>query len=88
MTYDFLRAMLGPVRKEAALKQGFEKRILPISNNSLVKEAPTDRNGIVTDRWGNLRIGWSKGVLFTNPGYGRKEIRRLARERQSGWSRA
>ena len=30
----------------------------------------------VSDRWGNLWIDWSSGVLITNAGHGRKEIRR------------
>ena len=30
----------------------------------------------VADRWGNLWIDWSSGVLITNAGHGRKEIRR------------
>jgi len=30
----------------------------------------------VGDRWGNLWIDWSSGVLITNAGHGRKEIRR------------
>src|SRR5208337_4485127 len=30
---------------------------------------------IVSDRWGNRWIDWSSGVLITNAGHGRKEIR-------------
>jgi 4-aminobutyrate aminotransferase/(S)-3-amino-2-methylpropionate transaminase len=30
----------------------------------------------VADRWGNVWIDWSSGVLITNAGHGRKEIRR------------
>ena len=30
----------------------------------------------VSDRWGNQWIDWSSGVLITNAGHGRKEIRR------------
>jgi len=30
----------------------------------------------VSDRWGNVWIDWSSGVLITNAGHGRKEIRR------------
>ncbi len=30
----------------------------------------------VSDRWGNRWIDWSSGVLITNAGHGRKEIRR------------
>ncbi|UCF96028.1 MAG: aspartate aminotransferase family protein [Spirochaetaceae bacterium] len=30
----------------------------------------------VGDRWGNVWIDWSSGVLITNAGHGRKEIRR------------
>ncbi len=30
---------------------------------------------IVSDRWGNRWIDWSSGVLVTNAGHGRKEIK-------------
>ena len=30
----------------------------------------------VMDRWGNVWIDWSSGVLITNAGHGRKEIRK------------
>ena len=32
-------------------------------------------NFIVSDKWGNRWIDWSSGVLITNAGHGRKEIR-------------
>ncbi len=35
---------------------------------------------IVSDRWGNRWIDWSSGVLITNAGHGRKEIRDALRE--------
>jgi 4-aminobutyrate aminotransferase-like enzyme len=35
---------------------------------------------IVSDRWGNRWIDWSSGVLITNAGHGRKEIRAALRE--------
>lgn len=35
---------------------------------------------IVEDRWGNRWIDWSSGVLITNAGHGRKEIRDALRE--------
>jgi 4-aminobutyrate aminotransferase-like enzyme len=35
---------------------------------------------IVSDRWGNRWIDWSSGVLITNAGYGRPEIRAALRE--------
>lgn len=31
----------------------------------------------VMDRWGNVWIDWSSGVLITNAGHGRKEIRKV-----------
>jgi 4-aminobutyrate aminotransferase/(S)-3-amino-2-methylpropionate transaminase len=34
----------------------------------------------VWDRWGNRWIDWSSGVLITNAGHGREEIRRALRE--------
>jgi 4-aminobutyrate aminotransferase-like enzyme len=34
----------------------------------------------VSDRWGNRWIDWSSGVLITNAGHGRKEIRDALRE--------
>ena len=34
----------------------------------------------VSDRWGNRWIDWSSGVLITNAGHGRKEIRAALRE--------
>jgi 4-aminobutyrate aminotransferase-like enzyme len=34
----------------------------------------------VWDRWGNKWIDWSSGVIITNAGHGRKEIRRALRE--------
>ncbi|PYV17625.1 MAG: hypothetical protein DMG21_07830 [Acidobacteria bacterium] len=34
----------------------------------------------VSDRWGNRWIDWSSGVLITNAGHGRKEIRDSLRE--------
>ena len=37
-------------------------------------------NFIVSDRWGNRWIDWSSGVLITNAGHGRKEIRAALRE--------
>lgn len=35
---------------------------------------------IVSDKWGNRWIDWSSGVLITNAGHGRKEIRRALME--------
>ena len=35
---------------------------------------------IVSDRWGNRWIDWSSGVLITNAGHGRPEIRAALRE--------
>ena len=35
---------------------------------------------VVSDRWGNRWIDWSSGVLITNAGHGRKEIRDALRE--------
>ena len=35
---------------------------------------------IVSDRWGNRWIDWSSGVLITNAGHGRQEIRAALRE--------
>jgi 4-aminobutyrate aminotransferase/(S)-3-amino-2-methylpropionate transaminase len=35
---------------------------------------------VVSDRWGNRWIDWSCGVLITNAGHGRKEIRDALRE--------
>jgi 4-aminobutyrate aminotransferase-like enzyme len=35
---------------------------------------------IVSDRWGNRWIDWSSGVLITNSGHGRQEIRDALRE--------
>ncbi|MCX7590110.1 MAG: aspartate aminotransferase family protein [Kiritimatiellae bacterium] len=35
---------------------------------------------IVYDRWGNRWIDWSSGVLITNVGHGRKEIREALKE--------
>jgi 4-aminobutyrate aminotransferase/diaminobutyrate-pyruvate transaminase/4-aminobutyrate aminotransferase/(S)-3-amino-2-methylpropionate transaminase len=35
---------------------------------------------MVSDRWGNRWIDWSSGVLVTNAGHGRKEIRDALRE--------
>ena len=35
----------------------------------------------VSDQWGNRWIDWSSGVLITNAGHGRPEIRRRARRR-------
>ncbi len=35
---------------------------------------------IVSDRWGNRWIDWSSGVLITNAGHGRQEIRDALRE--------
>jgi len=35
---------------------------------------------IVSDPWGNRWIDWSSGVLFTNAGHGRQEIRAALRE--------
>jgi len=35
---------------------------------------------IVSDPWGNRWIDWSSGVLITNAGHGRKEIREALRE--------
>ena len=35
---------------------------------------------IISDRWGNRWIDWSSGVLITNAGHGRKEIRDALRE--------
>ena len=35
---------------------------------------------IVSDRWGNRWIDWSSGVLITNAGHGRKEVRDALRE--------
>jgi len=35
---------------------------------------------IVSDRWGNRWIDWSSGVLITNAGHGRKEIRDALRD--------
>jgi len=34
----------------------------------------------VWDPWGNMWIDWSSGVLITNAGHGRKEIRKAVRE--------
>ena len=34
----------------------------------------------VMDRWGNKWIDWSSGVIISNAGYGRKQIRRALRE--------
>jgi 4-aminobutyrate aminotransferase-like enzyme len=34
----------------------------------------------VWDRWGNVWIDWSSGVLITNAGHGRREIRQALRE--------
>ena len=34
----------------------------------------------VQDRWGNRWIDWSSGVIISNAGHGRKEIRRALRE--------
>lgn len=34
----------------------------------------------VSDRWGNRWIDWSSGVLITNAGHGRKEIRQAIRK--------
>ena len=35
---------------------------------------------LVSDPWGNRWIDWSSGVLITNAGHGRKEIRAALRE--------
>lgn len=35
---------------------------------------------VVSDRWGNRWIDWSSGVLITNVGHGRKEVRDALRE--------
>ncbi|MDD4869701.1 MAG: aspartate aminotransferase family protein [Kiritimatiellae bacterium] len=35
---------------------------------------------IVEDKWGNRWIDWSSGVLITNSGHGRKEIRRALKK--------
>jgi 4-aminobutyrate aminotransferase / (S)-3-amino-2-methylpropionate transaminase / 5-aminovalerate transaminase len=35
---------------------------------------------VVSDRWGNRWIDWSSGVLITNAGHGRKEIRDALRD--------
>ncbi len=37
-------------------------------------------NFTVSDRWGNRWIDWSSGVLITNAGHGRKEIRQALRK--------
>ncbi len=37
-------------------------------------------DSIVSDRWGNRWIDWSSGVLITNAGHGRKEIRDALRD--------
>ena len=34
----------------------------------------------VSDRWGNRWIDWSSGVLITNAGHGRKEIREALKD--------
>jgi 4-aminobutyrate aminotransferase / (S)-3-amino-2-methylpropionate transaminase / 5-aminovalerate transaminase len=34
----------------------------------------------VSDKWGNTWIDWSSGVLITNAGHGRKEIRKALKE--------
>ncbi|MDO9543125.1 MAG: aminotransferase class III-fold pyridoxal phosphate-dependent enzyme, partial [Kiritimatiellia bacterium] len=34
----------------------------------------------VSDKWGNRWIDWSSGVLITNAGHGRKEIRKALKE--------
>ncbi|MEN8156265.1 MAG: aminotransferase class III-fold pyridoxal phosphate-dependent enzyme [Bacteroidota bacterium] len=38
------------------------------------------RDFIVSDRWGNRWIDWSSGVLVTNVGHGRKEIKKALNE--------
>jgi 4-aminobutyrate aminotransferase-like enzyme len=35
---------------------------------------------IVSDKWGNRWIDWSSGVLITNAGHGRKEIRKALKD--------
>ncbi|RKX73296.1 MAG: aspartate aminotransferase family protein, partial [Spirochaetes bacterium] len=35
---------------------------------------------LIEDRWGNRWIDWSSGVLITNAGHGRKEIRDALKE--------
>ena len=34
---------------------------------------------VISDRWGNRWIDWSSGVLITNAGHGRSEIRAARR---------